>query len=155
MPTYPVRAVSAADLPALRHVLDTSGLFPAELIDAMIAPYLAGGSADVWLAVDDNVSLTGFAYAVPERMTAGTWNLLAIAVDRDRQGQGAGTALVRHLLAMLAEAGERLLIVETSGLPDYLATRRFYAQLGFTETACIPDFYDRGEDKIILTRPLG
>lgn len=155
MPIYNVRSATTTDLPALRHVLDTSGLFPAELLDAMIAPYLAGGSVELWLAVEQDAALTGFAYAVPERMTAGTWNLLAIAVDRDRQGRGAGTALVRHLLSMLAKEGERLLMVETSGLPDYLATRRFYARLGFTETACIPDFYDHGEDKVILTRPVG
>ena len=45
-------------------------------------------------------------------------------------------------------AGGRVLVVETSGLPNYEPTRRFYLKLGYRHVATIPDFY--AEAKTLL-----
>ena len=41
--------------------------------------------------------------------------------------------MTRHIEEVLAERGERLLLVETSGLPAFEGTRAFYLKCGFTE----------------------
>ncbi len=80
------------------------------------------------------------------------WYLYMIGVRVDRQGQGRGTKLVRYIEQILIERGERMLIVETSGLPHFQRTRQFYRKCGFEEEARIRDFYKTGEDKIIFRK---
>lgn len=145
-----VRAMLPGDIPSLRAVLDDTGLFPSALLDGMAAPFLRGEGADIWLVVGHDDAALGFAYCEPERLTDGTYNLLAIAVMSDVQGQGLGKALIDRLQTMLRQAGARVLLVETSSLDDYAGTRDFYDRLGFTREARIRDFYAAGEDKIVF-----
>lgn len=149
-----IRMLAATDTAGVEHVLETSGLFPPDLLGPMVAPYLDRTARDIWLAATRANSIVGFAYAAPERMTDGTWNLLAIAVDKVAQGQGIGRQIVAHLEQMLQAQIQRLLLVETSGLADYDDTRRFYRTIGYAEVARIPDFYQAGEDKLVFCKAL-
>lgn len=150
-----IRPLIAADLPALRAVIAANELFPPEMLDGMAAPFLAGEEeAGFWLT-DRDEGPVALAYCVPERLTEGTWNLLLIAVHPDRQGQGRGSALMQAVEAALVERGARILLVETSGLPEYRRSRAFYARLGFGEEARIRDFYRDGDDKVVFRKPLG
>jgi ribosomal protein S18 acetylase RimI-like enzyme len=150
-----VRPLAPGDMPAVKAVIDTNGLFPSGLLDDMTAPYLADeGGEEFWLVYEDG-SPVAVAYCAPERMTAGTWNLLLIAVHPDRQGQGIGAALTSHVEGTLAARGGRILLVETSGLPDFERTRAVYRKLGYEEEARIREFYAAGEDKIIFRKALG
>ncbi len=88
------------------------------------------------------------------RMTDGTWNLYLIAVRPDRQGQGRGGALLRHVEQALAVRGARILLVETSGLPALERTRAFYRKCGYDQEARIRDFYKAGDDKIVFRKAL-
>lgn len=90
----------------------------------------------------------------PERLTDGTWNLLLLAVDPGLQRQGLGRALVAAVIEALGKAGGRLLIVETSGTPEFAGTQKFYKRLGFQREARIRDFYGPGDDKVIFTQAL-
>ena len=87
-------------------------------------------------------------------MTSGTWNLYLIAVHPEHQGRGVGAALVRHIEHALAERGERVLLVETSGLPEFERTRAFYLANGYDEEARIREFYAAGEDKVVFRKVL-
>ena len=88
-------------------------------------------------------------------MTSGTWNLHLIAVHPDRQGQGRGTALLRHIERALAARGEtRASWWRHSGLPSFEHTRAFYRKSGYDEEARIRDFYQAGEDKVIFRKGL-
>lgn len=151
-----VRPVTAADVPALKAVIDSTGLFPSALLDGMIAGYLDGSDADArWLTVaGDDGAPVAVAYAAPERFTDGTWNLYLIAVRADRQGAGVGGALLRHVEGALAAGGARVLLVETSGLPAFARTRGFYHGAGYAEEARIRDFYTAGEDKVVFWKAL-
>ena len=150
MSTIAIRDLVRADLPLVAPILDATGLFPSDMLADMAEPWLAGEAPHHWLVAAAGETVLGFAYAEPERMTEGTVNLLAIAVDPARQNGGVGTALVAALASRLVAAGNRVLIVETSSLEGYTATQAFYAALGFTREARIRDFYQDGDDKIVF-----
>ena len=150
-----IRPTVAADLPALKTIISVNQMFPAEMLDNMIGSFLAGEAAEErWLTVDDGGPIA-VAYHVPERMTDGTYNLLLIAVHPDRHGQGLGAALMAHVEADLAARSARVLLVETSGLPEFERTRRFYRHIGYEEEARIREFYAAGEDKVVFRKALG
>lgn len=148
------RDLVRADLPHIASILDATGLFPSDMLAELAEPCLAGHAPHHWLVASEGARVLGFAYAEPERMTEGTVNLLAIAVDPARQNGGIGKALVGALIERLTEQGRRILIVETSSLDDYAGTRAFYAGLGFAHEARIRDFYRAGEDKIVFWKQL-
>lgn len=147
-----------SDVPALKVVIDGSGLFPSELLDEMLGGFLAGVSGEeYWLTVDDDEmdAPVAIAYCAAERMTEGTWNLLLIAVSPDRRSLGIGAALLAHVEAALAARGERVLLVETSGTPDFERARAFYSRNGYEQEARIRDYYEAGDDKVIFWKALG
>lgn len=151
---FEIRPVRSADLPALRGIIDASDLFPGELLDGMLADHLAGEPIEgFWLTLEDQTP-QALAYCEPERMTEGTWNVLLIAVNPARQGQGLGGALLGHVEQRLAGQGARVLLVETSGAPDFERTRAFYDKHGYDEEARIRDFYAAGEDKVVFWKDL-
>ena len=42
--------------------------------------------------------------------------------------------------------------METSGRPVYESTRAFYLAIGYEKIAIMPDFYARGDDKIVFMK---
>lgn len=149
-----IRDLDRADLTSLRVIVSGTGLFPPEMLDPMAEPYLSQDAPHHWLTACHCSKVLGFAYAEPERMTEGTFNLLAIAVDPDRQGRGIGKALVQGLEKKLGLQGGRILLVETSSLEEFAGTRAFYAGQSFREEAVIRDFYSEGEHKIVFWKRL-
>jgi ribosomal protein S18 acetylase RimI-like enzyme len=152
-----IRPITPDDTAALFAVVEAIGFEPKELeeLGSMLAEYFNGNLGDehFWITYDDDEPV-GVAYYAPERMTEGTWNLYLIAVRPDRQGQGCGTALLRYVEQTLTARGERVLLVETSGLPSFERTREFYRKCGYEEEARIRDFYKAGDDKIVYRKAL-
>ena len=153
-----IRPTTTDDAAAIVDLAVSSGLFPPDgtvELAAVLAACLAGenGPDHVWLT-DDDGGPAAAAYVAPERMTDGTWNLYFLAVRPDRQRQGRGAALVRHVERTLAARGARLLLVETSGLASFERTRAFYRACGYDEEARLRDFYAAGEDKVVFRKAL-
>lgn len=149
-----IRPVTSEDLPALKTVIDANGLFPSDMLDEMISDYLSDeDSKDYWFTYDDGKPVA-IAYCAPERMTQGTWNLYLIAVHPDYQKFGRGASMLHHIEQKLAQNGERILLVETSGLPSFEGTREFYRKCGYNQEARIREFYQAGEDKIVFRKLL-
>jgi ribosomal protein S18 acetylase RimI-like enzyme len=154
-----IRPITPNDITALIALAEASGLFQpheTEILSQMLSDYFGSeaDSQEFWLTDDDD-GLVGVAYVAPERMTEGTWNLYLITIHPDRQRQGRGVALLRHVEQMLAERGERVLLVETSGLESFEYVRSFYRKSGYEEEARIREFYKAGDDKIIFRKVLG
>lgn len=120
----------------------------------LLVDHFAGESDAFWLADDEDGNIAGVTYCAPEQMTNGTWNLLLIAIHPDRQGCGRGTALIRVVERTATERGARLLLVETSGTPDFEGARAFYRKREYEEEARIREFYAAGDDKIIFRKLL-
>ncbi|MEO0988029.1 MAG: GNAT family N-acetyltransferase [Cyanobacteria bacterium J06639_14] len=152
-----IRPSTPDDMSALIALAEAIGFEATELdeLSGMLTEYFAGnlGPEHFWVTDDDNGPV-GVAYYAPERMTAGTWNLYLIAIRPDRQGQGRGKALLRYVEQRLTARGERLLLVETSGLDSFESTRAFYHKCGYKEEARIRNFYDLGDDKLVFCKAL-
>ena len=155
MTNIEIKPTVSSDVPALQTVLDETGLFPSEMLHDMLAGFLGDASEDIWLTCHLQDQAVGFCYAVPEQLTEGTWNMLALAVLPAHQGSGCGAALVTYLEALLRERGQRILIVDTSGSEDFAPTRRFYKTIGYAEEARIRDFWAKGDDKVTFWKRLG
>jgi ribosomal protein S18 acetylase RimI-like enzyme len=151
---FSIRAMRREDLAGVRLVLDSTGLFPSSMVKEMAEPFLGGNAPHLWLVTLREDRVSGFAYCEPERMTEGTYNLLAIAVASDLQRSGVGAALVHKVESALREKNGRLLLVETSTDPEQDGARAFYLKYGFTEEACIRDFYAPGQTKVVFWKEL-
>lgn len=150
-----IRKISRQDLDDLKAIIDSNELFPAELLNGMTKDFFSQeNSSDIWYAREQDGKAVALAYCAPERMTDGIYNLYLIAVHKDMHGQGIGSELMAFLEALLAQKGARILIVETSGLPEFELTRKFYANLGYRKEATIREFYQKGEDKIVFWKKL-
>lgn len=146
-----IRAINKDDLEDLKNVIATSGLFPADLLNGMVSDYFSNPKTqDIWITQLTNSKPVAIAYCAPEKLTVGTYNLYLVAVHKDYQGMGIGKGLMLYIERLLKSNGNRILLVETSGLPDFELTRKFYDQCGYTREAVIRDFYFDGEDKVIF-----
>lgn len=59
---------------------------------------------------------------------------------------------MEYIEDLLHQQGQRLLLVETSGLPEFDLARQFYHKCQYTQEAVIRDFYTEGEDKRVLEK---
>ena len=149
-----VRSTTADDLPAIGNVAETTALFPASMLPDMIAAYLEGGSAEIWLTGLRGDAVAGFVFCEPERLANATWNMRAIGVTPDMQGKGVGAMLTQSLERCLRERQGRLLIVETTSDDDQIGARAFYAAKGYQHEATIREFWDVGIHKVVFWKRL-
>ena len=62
----------------------------------------------------------------------------------------SGSYRIRHLYA----SPGRVLLIETSGVPDFSGQRAFYTGLSYHEEAHIRDFYESRNDKVVYWKNL-
>jgi ribosomal protein S18 acetylase RimI-like enzyme len=150
-----IRAVVREDIDGLKKVIDSSGLFPSEYLEEMISDYLNNANTqEIWFACFNDKSPTAIGYCVPEKLTNGTYNLLAIGVSQNAQRNGVATKMMEYIEQLLKRKGGRILIVETSSDDAQLGARNLYQKLGYTQMAIIKDFWNEGEDKVIFWKKL-
>lgn len=150
-----IRLSQSTDIPYLAKIADATDLFPSELLPQIAAPFLANPEFnDIWLSCELNNNIVGFCWGVSEKLTDGTWNMLSIAVDPSHQATGVGTALVFQFEAIVRERGARIIIVDTSSLPEFEHARQFYLKNEYTQEARVRDFWNQGNDKIIFWKQL-
>ena len=121
-----------------------------ELIDGYLED--AVGYGYYVLIAESGSVLLGYICYGPTPLTEGTWDIYWMAVARDNQGKGTGGALLEAAEKKMAEAQGRLIIIETSSIPEYEKTRRFYLGRGYEVIASIPDFYAPGDGKIMFQK---
>ena len=122
----------------------------------MLDDYHAGNQEAGHRSVTDEQDgrTIGFAYYAPAAMTDRTWYLYWIAVAKTIQARGIGGALLRHAEDDIRRLRGRLLLIETSSLPHYELTRRFYLKHGYEQAATLKDYYSDGDDMVVFRKPL-
>lgn len=149
-----LRPADPSDTPALISLAIAAGLFLPNEVDALwevLDNCPADHRVEVWTDDPSDLPL-GVVYFGPNAMSNRTWDLWMIAVAPERQGQGIGSELLRFTEAHACAGGGQLLLIETSSLPKYDATRAFYSKYGYAEVARIPDFYADGDSKAIYMK---
>ena len=78
------RPAVPADIPAIRLVLQDTGLFPSAMLEELIHPFFENpDQAEQWFAHESQRDgVIGFGFVRPEPLTDGTWNVMAIGVRR-------------------------------------------------------------------------
>jgi ribosomal protein S18 acetylase RimI-like enzyme len=146
-----IRAVEKADIIDLKIVVDSNELFPSEYLDEMINDYFNNlESQDIWFTYIDKDKPVAIGYCVPEKLTDGTYNMLAIGVAKEFQRQGIASDMMNYIENILKKADGRILIVETSSDDAQEGARNLYKKIGYTQVATIKDFWKDGENKIVF-----
>jgi GNAT superfamily N-acetyltransferase len=151
-----IRPTVPADTDVLVAIAQGTGVFKPLEIDTLrevIRDYhdkSDEGSHHTAITYEKDARPIGFAYYAPTPMTVGTWYLYWIFVDKNIQARGLGAALMRHVEEDLHKRGGRVLLIETSGLPHYDLTRKFYLKIGYKQVAVLPDFYADGDDMVVF-----
>ena len=124
-----------------------------ELIDCFLRD---GEKSGYYFRVaESNNEITGYVCYGPTPLTKNTWDIFWEAVSRDFQGQGIGGKLLQAAEKVIQKAGGGMILIETSSTPAYGKTRNFYFRQGYEEIARVPDFYEPGDDKLILRKKFG
>jgi len=108
----------------------------------------------IYCLVDDQDQVIGYICYGSTPMTEGTFDLYWIAVDPDFQEKGAGSKLLMFLEEVVKGSGGRLILADTSTVPQYEKTQRFYVKNGFKEVARVPDYYHPGNDRVTFCKKL-
>lgn len=152
-----IRPTLPADTDALVELARDTGVFKPmeidtlrEVLDDYHAENAALGHRAFTMLQDGQI--VGFAYHAPAAMTDRTWYLYWIAVRKGQQGGGYGGQLLRAVEDDVANAGGRILVIETSSLPHYELTRRFYLKHGYDREAILRDFYTDGDDMVVFRK---
>ena len=150
-----IRPVTTADVDELKIVLDSCELFPSEYLDEMISDYFNNAETeDHWFTFLIDEKPVAIGYCIPEKLTEGTYNLLAIGVSQNAQRKGVASAMMEYIEQQLKQNNGRLLLVETSSDEAQIAARKLYQKIGYKQVAVIDDFWKEGEDKIVFLKQL-
>ncbi len=151
-----LRTLRAADRARLEEITRAVGNFREIETDVALEVFDAAvsGSPDyAALAAEVDGRLAGWICWGPTPCTVGTFDLYWMAVDPAAQGAGIGSALLTEMERRIAGVA-RLIVVETSGRPDYQPTRAFYEARGYRVGGVIPEFYAPGDDQIVYVKTL-
>jgi ribosomal protein S18 acetylase RimI-like enzyme len=102
--------------------------------------------------VDDQDQPIGYICYGPTPMTQGTFDLYWIVVDPHFQGRGIGSKLFGFLEDVARGKGGRMILADTSTIPQYEKTQKFYLRNGFEEVARVTDYYYPGNDRITFCK---
>jgi ribosomal protein S18 acetylase RimI-like enzyme len=154
-----IRATRPDDTPVMIAMSEGTGVFSGldigalrEVLDEYHAASHAEGHRSV--AYEQDGRVIGFAYWAPAAMTDRTWYLWWIVVTKQIQARGIGGKLLRHAEEDIRHSGGRLLLLETSSLPSYELTRRFYLKNHYEVAAVLKDYYADGHDMVVFRKRL-
>ena len=150
--------MTGEDKPAIMQILSATPEFkPSEVVVAeeVLDSCLNDPSAGYFtLVAEIDTAVAGYICFGVTPLTEGTWDIYWIAVAREMQGKGIGAALLTVAEDKIKQVEGRLIFAETSSIPEYDKTRRFYLARGYEVAAQIADFYVPGDDKVIFQKRL-
>ncbi|HSE66370.1 MAG TPA: GNAT family N-acetyltransferase [Gemmatimonadales bacterium] len=157
-----LRELEAADVARVVELTRNTGVFREEEIaiaeevaTEAVKAIRADGAERPYYALGAEVEgrVVGWICWGATPCTVATWDLYWMAVDPDMHGQGVGTALLEEMENRLSDKA-RLIVIDTSGRPDYAPTRAFYRARGYQTAAVVRDFYALGDDQVIFSKRL-
>jgi len=154
-----IRPTVPADTPVLMQLAADTGFFKPHEVEALkevLDEYHEYNQQHGHRCVtrEERGKAIGFAYYAPAAMTDRTWYLYWIAVSKTIQARGVGSGLLRHVEDEIRNSGGRVLFIETSSLPLYEPTRKFYLKNGYDQDAILRDYYAEGDSMVVFRKKL-
>jgi ribosomal protein S18 acetylase RimI-like enzyme len=155
-----VRKIKPADRASIIELLAGIDAFDSadkSLALELVDTWLADPSKDEYrfiVAADENDQIIGYICYGQTPLTEGTYDVYWIGVSPAYAGYGIGTRLLEKVESILDDENGRLILIETSSSQMYAPARHFYLKNGYRVADTIPDFYRRGEDRIIFIKNL-
>jgi D-alanine-D-alanine ligase len=147
------------DRETVRRLVESTGVFSPVEIDVaveLVDDRLNRGSASDYHFVfaDQGGRTVGYTCYGPIALTASSFDLYWIAVDKAMHGRKVGRVLLERTEELVREAGGRQVYIETSNRHHYAPTRGFYLRCGYRQEALLKDFYAPEDDKVIYVKGL-
>ena len=143
----------------VRRLVDSTGVFSpveidvaVELVDERLKSGLESGYFFVFAEHEGRA--VGYTCYGQIPLTAASFDLYWIAVDKAMHGLKIGRALLEKTEELIRQAGGRKVYIETSNRHHYAPTRGFYLRCGYCQAALLEDFYAPGDDKVIYVNDL-
>jgi ribosomal protein S18 acetylase RimI-like enzyme len=154
-----IRPTRPTDIDPLVSLAETTGVFKPHEIEALrevLDDYFAGERefGHICETYESDKVVLGFAYYAPIPMTDRSWQLWWIAVTKQTQAKGIGGKLLKHVEETIRQKNGRLLLLETSALPYYELTRKFYLKHGYDQEATVRDYYSDGDSMVMFWKRL-
>ncbi len=149
--------VQPEDRDVVRQLVASTGVFSSVEIDVaveLVDERLKRGDASEYFFVfaEENGRTVGYTCYGPIALTAASYDLYWIAVDKTQQGRKFGRLLLDRTEELICERGGRQVYIETSNRGDYAPTRGFYLRCGYSQEALLKDFYAANDDKVIYSK---
>ena len=147
------------DIPKIKSLLISTGFFSNPEISTaieLISEKLHLGNNSSYqfiLALKDEI-LIGYSCYGLIPLTESSFDLYWIAVDPAFHGKGIGKLILKNTEEKIKEAHGTRIYVDTSSRKQYMPTRNFYKSCAYKKAGYFPDFYSKGDGKIIFTKKL-
>jgi GNAT superfamily N-acetyltransferase len=151
-----------SDREAVRRLVEATCFFSpeeqdiaVELVDEALSQGKASGYEFIFLDSDASPhELQGYTCFGPIPSRPGSYDLYWIAVAPCRQRHGLGKRLLEETERRAVVQGGTDIFIDTSGRKQYCPTRSFYERMGYTAHEIVPDFYSRGDNKVVYRKRL-
>ena len=108
----------------------------------------------LFLVAEEGNQILGYSCYGRIPFTESSYDLYWIAVDNISRSKGIGSQLLIKTEEKIQSLGGDKIYVETSGLPLYESTVKFYLKNQYLIIAKFEDFYAAGNDKIVFVKKL-
>ena len=116
---------------------------------------VASADEEPLVAVEEGGCVVGVCGFQPDPyLTPGIYWLSWFYVDEACRGRGVGSALLQRVIESVSAFGARKLFVDTSSDPIYEDAVALYERFGFQVEGVLTDYYEEGEDSIMLGKRL-
>ncbi|MBD2867575.1 GNAT family N-acetyltransferase [Paenibacillus arenilitoris] len=137
------------------HSFDDTRYTPGELVHFRELPYRAlKGELLFWYAEDASGQVVGINCVAENEQQTGGFSWDYIVVHRHYRKSGVAASLIEQMFLHMQAAGARYIITYTCDLPEYSRIRQLFERNGFALVGRCPDYYYKGEDRLIYYRKL-
>ena len=98
--------------------------------------------------------ITGYICFGAVPLTDYSYDIYWIAVAPASSRKGLGAALLSEMEKIVAARGGTRIYLDTSSTAPYEKARCFYEKFGYRRLSVLPDFYRKGDDKIIYMKEI-
>lgn len=155
------RTVRLSDIEKMRELATLAGNFcPEEISGAgeLVAESVLKGckQAGYYFSImESNSTMLGYVCYGPVPFTKSVYDLYWIVVHPEYQRQNIAGRLLADAEDVIKKQGGDTVYIETSSGPSYLQARSFYLKHGYVQCSIYPDFYKKGDAKLVYKKIIG